>query len=271
MVIDFHTHIFPDKIAFKALSRLSSIINLEPSMNGTAQGLRESMENGGVNVSVILPVVTDPHQFDSILKFGAYINETFGDDKEHQLVSFAGIHPACSDYKEKLQVIARNGFKGIKLHPDYQETQFDDISYMRIIYTASELGLTVVTHAGFDPYSSEKEFCTPDMALHVIKETCAPKLVLAHLGSNEHYGESLEKLCGQDVYLDTSYSILHTSEEMLEKIICKHGADKILFGSDTPWASQKDCVSRLNSLTGISQEDKDKIFSWNALKLLMSM
>ena len=271
MVIDFHTHIFPDEIAPKVVSRLASIIGMEPSIDGTVQGLRASMEKGGVNVSVILPVITAPHQFESVIRFGTYINETFGDDKDFQLVSFAGIHPACMDYKSKLQVIAENGFKGIKLHPNYQKTRFDDIQYMRIIYTASELGLTVVSHAGFDPSTPEEEFCTPDLALHVILETCAPKLVLAQLGGNEYYEESLEKLCGQNVYLDTSYSILHTSHEMLENIIHKHGSDKILFGSDAPWATQKDCVSRLNSLTGISQEDKDKIFSWNALKLLLNI
>ena len=244
MVIDFHTHIFPDEIAPKVVSRLASIIGMEPSIDGTVQGLRASMEKGGVNVSVILPVITAPHQFESVIRFGTYINET---------------------------LIAENGFKGIKLHPNYQKTRFDDIQYMRIIYTASELGLTVVSHAGFDPSTPEEEFCTPDLALHVILETCAPKLVLAHLGGNEYYEESLEKLCGQNVYLDTSYSILHTSHEMLENIIHKHGSDKILFGSDAPWATQKDCVSRLNSLTGISQEDKDKIFSWNALKLLLNI
>ena len=38
--------------------------------------------------------------------------------------------------------------KGIKLHPDYQDTYFNDIRYKRIISYATELGLIISVHAG---------------------------------------------------------------------------------------------------------------------------
>ena len=44
MVIDFHTHIFPDKVAEKAVPKLASVISHTPSMNGTAAGLLDPME-----------------------------------------------------------------------------------------------------------------------------------------------------------------------------------------------------------------------------------
>lgn len=268
MIIDFHTHIFPEKIAGKTISKLSGIINLEPSMNGTVEGLRASMEKSGIDLSVVLPVVTAPGQFDSILKFASYINETYSHCEGPKLLSFAGIHPDCSDCTAKLHQIAREGFRGIKIHPNYQGKYFDDISYLRIIYTASELGLLVLTHAGFDPVTPDEIFCSPDMVLHVLEETGTDKLVLAHMGANKLYKEVIDKLCGKNVYLDTSYSLMNMDPELAASMVKLHGADKILFGTDAPWTSQKESVERLNSLSALSPKEKQQIFHENAAALL---
>lgn len=267
MIVDSHTHIFPDKIASKALPKLSSIIHLEPSMNGTIHGLQSSMEKGNIDVSMVLPTVTDPKQFDSIFRFAAFINETCSSQDGSRLVSLAGIHPDSDSYKEQLRLISREGFAGIKLHPNYQGYKFDDIHYLRLIYEASALGLSIVTHTGFDPLTPEEIYCSPDMILHVLKETEPPKLILAHMGSNENYNESEEKLCGQNVYFDTAYSIMHMEESQFVRMVHTHGADKILFGTDAPWTSQKDCVERLMSFTGLSTKEKQQILCENAVLL----
>ncbi|MDO4277060.1 MAG: TatD family hydrolase [Eubacteriales bacterium] len=268
MIIDFHTHIFPDKVAAKALPKLSSVIHIEPSMNGTADGLRDSMERGGIDVSVVLPTVTDPHQFDSILRFAVQINETWADNSGTRLISLAGMHPICENYKDQLKLIKKEGFKGIKIHPNYQGLYFDDIHYMRLIYAASELGLCVITHTGEDPYTPDEIYCSPDMILHVLDEVAPPKLILAHMGSNENYEEADAKLCGKNVYLDTAYSLMHMPEEQLVRMIHHHGADKVLFGTDAPWTSQKECAEKVSSLTGLSQKEKQQILYENAAVLL---
>ena len=268
MVIDFHTHIFPDKVAAKAIPHLASIIKQLPSMDGTLDGLRASMEQSGVDVSVVLPVVTAPHQFDSILRFASAVNEKWAENPDTRIISFAGIHPAHPDYKDQLRLIASEGFKGIKIHPNYQGMHFNDIQYKRLVYTASELGLAVLTHAGFDPVTPDEDFCSPDMILDVVQETAPPRLILAHMGSNTNYEESLKKLCGQNVYLDTAYSILHMEEELLTRMIHSHGADKVLFATDTPWADQKACVEKIQTLPGLSVEEKKQILSGNAQYLL---
>lgn len=268
MIIDFHTHIFPDKVAAKALPKLSSVIHLTPTMNGTIDGIKASMEEGGIDISLVLPIVTDPHQFDSIFRFAAYINETQSEGPGPRLLSFASVHPEEPNYKEQLRLIAREGFRGIKLHPNYQNVLFDDIRYLRIVDAASELGLCVLTHTGEDPYTPGQAFCSPDMILHVLDETAPPRLILAHLGSNEYYDEAEEKLCGRNVYLDTAYSVMHMPEQQLVRMIHKHGADKVLFGTDAPWTSQKECAEKLNSLTGLSQIEKQQILFENAAFLL---
>lgn len=267
MIIDFHTHIFPEKIASRALGTLSSVIHSEPTMDGTISGLRSSMDAGGIDLSVVLPVVTDVHQFDSILRFASEINKKFSSQSEKRLVSLAGIHPADENYREHLALMKQEGFCGIKIHPNYQGFSFSDIRYKRIIYAASELDLLVLTHTGYDPYTPDLEYCTPDMILDVLKDVSPKRLILAHLGNNEHYEEAEAKICGQDVYLDTAYSILRIPNEQLTRIIRKHGADKVLFATDCPWADQKACVQKLQNC-GLTEEEAQKIFCDNARHLL---
>ena len=268
MIIDFHTHIFPDKVAEKAIPKLAAGNNLVPSMNGTIRGLQESMEKAEIDLSVVLPVITDPHQFDSVLKFAAFVNETCSECDGPRLLSFGGVHPESSNLKEQLREIKNAGIQGIKVHPHYQGVEFDDIRYMRLVYAASELGLIVLTHAGHDVFIPDKEFCSPDMITHVLDEVAPPKMILAHMGNNEHYGETLQKLCGRNVYFDTSYSFVNMPEDLFIKIVRAHGAEKILFASDAPWTVQKDGVEKLRKLTALSEEEKKLIFSQNAIELL---
>lgn len=267
MILDFHTHIFPDKVAAKAIPNLASVIHLPPSMNGTLDGLKGSME-GWVDVSAVLPIVTVPRQFDSIFRFAVQINERFAEGDGTGVLSLAGVHPDDPDFREQLKLIAREGFKGIKLHPNYQGMVFDDIRYLRLIDAASEEGLFILTHTGYDPYTPDEDFCTPDMILHVIREVDPPCLILAHMGNNEGYDEAEEKLCGRNLYFDTAYSLMHMSEEQFVRMVHSHGADKVLFATDAPWTSQRECVEKIQSLTGLSEEEKRKIFWENGAKLL---
>lgn len=131
-MIDFHTHIFPDKIADKSIPHLAEVCKTIPFTDGKSEGLLMSTEEAKLECSIVLPVVTAPKQFDSIHRFAMQF-------MEGKLISFGGIHPECDDYKEKLRWIKEQGFKGIKLHPDYQGTYFNDIRYKRIIACASEV------------------------------------------------------------------------------------------------------------------------------------
>ena len=87
------------------------------------------------------------------------------------------------------------------------------------------------------------------------------------MGSNEFYDRSEELLVGQDVYFDTAYSICHMDREQLTRMIKDHGAHRILFGSDAPWADQKEAVSILRSLP-LTQDEQEQILWKNAAELL---
>lgn len=259
-IIDFHTHIFPDKIADRTIEHLAKVCQEEPNTDGKSNGLLASAKEAGIACSVILPVVTAPAQFDSIHRFAMQF-------MEGALVSFGGIHPEHDDYKEKLRWIKAQGFKGIKLHPDYQNTYFNDIRYKRILSYASELDLVVVVHAGLDPLCPADIHCTPQMAAEVIDEVAPTKLVLAHMGGNALYDEAEQYLVGKNVYLDTSYVLDKMGKEQLIRMARNHRIDKILFATDSPWAGQKAFVDYFQTLP-FTEEERMKILYENAAKLV---
>ena len=267
MIIDFHTHTFPEKIAQRTIEYLSKKGTVPPFSDGRVTGLIDRMTEADVSIAVNLPVVTNPSQFESVNRYAIEINRAF-EGKDRRVVSFAGIHPACDDIKGKMRWIKDQGFLGIKIHPDYQETYFDDEGYISIISEAKELDLIVTTHAGVDlgyPDSSVK--CTPDRAIRVIRKVGHPKLVLAHMGGSEMSNEVCSILCGENVYFDTAFVLRFLGKDSFSRILDRHGDDKILFASDSPWSSIKSDVELVRAM-GLNKETEDKILGKNAAKLL---
>ncbi len=179
MVIDIHTHTFPDKIAAAAVKKLSGSSHTEPFSDGTNEGLLQTMEEAAIDLSVILPVATSPEQVKHINDSAARINEEyFGKG----LFSFGAIHPDCINYRDEIKRIADLGLKGVKIHPVYQGTALDDLKYLRIFDLAAELDLLIMTHAGLDIGYPGVELCSPEMALDAVEEIGEFKFILAHMG-----------------------------------------------------------------------------------------
>lgn len=266
MIIDFHTHIFPDAIARSTIEALSKSASIPPHSDGTATGLRAQMSKAEVDIAINLPVLTKAKQFDSIVKFAQNLN--LGKECP-SIISFAGMHPDIEDYESKLEEIKALGFLGIKLHPDYQGTFIDDERYIKILAYAKKLDLITVTHAGLDgAFVGQPIKCTPLRTLKLLDALGGyDKLVLAHMGGNELFDEVLNELAGESVYFDTSYVLSFIGQDMFEKILARHGEDKILFATDSPWQDECKEISLLRSFK-LGDKVNEKIFSQNAIKLL---
>lgn len=268
MIIDFHTHIFPDKISERTISLLSESAGIPAYSDGTVDGLLKRMEEAGVDISVTLPVLTSPKQFDSVNRFAAEINERFYGASEKRLISFAGIHPDCDDIEGKMRFIKNTGFLGVKIHPDYQGKFITDPGYVKIVKCAMEHGLIVVTHAGVDAgFRDAPVRCTPELALELVRTVPHKKLVFAHLGANEMTERTIDILAGEDVYFDTAYVLKHTDRDTFLRILNKHGEDKLLFATDSPWSDIACDVQILKSYS-LGRKTEDKIFFENAKELL---
>lgn len=282
MIIDFHTHIFPDKIADMAVAKLRADANSKNFVSGKYDDLVSSMRKNDIDMSIVLPVVTNPMKASNMNQVAAKTNER---TRETGVFSFGGIHPETPNYKEVLNEVKALGLKGIKFHPDYYKIPFNDIRMKRIISYATELGLIMVTHAGKDIGLYPPVYCTPENVLDVWYDVKPKKLVLAHMGGWQLWNEVKEKLSDRDefkdLYIDTAFSIgnidwvnkskpkdfIMLSERRFVGMIEAFGSDRVLFATDSPWADQGEYAMLINSLP-ISAEDKENIFHKNAEKLL---
>ena len=267
------------RIAASTIEILSNKSHSTPFTDGTLNGLMNSMKNFGVDVSIILPVATKTAQVIKINDNAAQINEKF---YSQGIISFAAIHPDFETFRAELIRVKNLGFKGIKIHPVYQDTDLDDKKFLRIFDRAAELDLIVVTHAGLDIGFPNVIRCTPKMSRHVVEEIGDFKFVLAHMGGWKCWDEVITELDGVNVYVDTAFSIglipaknnFYTPAEakMLDvesfmKLYKIFGADKILFGTDSPWDSQDKNIDFIKNLP-IDDVEKNKILGLNAAKLL---
>jgi len=278
-IIDFHTHTFPDKIAKSTLLKLSGASGSTPFTDATVGGLTESAKKAGIGLSVVLPVVTNPAKCSSINQKAAAMNEEMA---EKGIFSIGGYHPEADNYKEILDEVKALGLKGIKLHPDYYGIRFDDIRMMRAIDYASEIGLFVITHAGKDIGLYPPVCCDVESVKNVIREVHPEKLVLAHMGGWNLWDEVLDQLAGENVYLDTAFSIGEIpwksadeekygfkmlSDEKFCELVRAFGSDRICFATDSPWADQKDFVKRIMKMP-LTDDEKYDIFRKTAAGLL---
>lgn len=267
MLFDFHTHIFPDKIAEKTIQTLEkNILETEgvaahACLSGTLLELKESMHRYHIDGCLILPIATTLTQSKTINDFAASIS-----GKDH-IYSFGSIHPMQKDWEQELERIKDLGLLGIKLHPEYQGVYIDSPEAIRVLKKAEKLGLVVVLHAGHDIGIRPPVHCMPQHLSHVLSEVDGSNIVAAHMGGWRAWDEVEEYLVGSNLNFDTSYCLRDMPKKQFLRIIEHHGADKIVFGTDSPWEVQGDTADFLRSLP-LSQSDYDKIAFQNAKKLL---
>lgn len=267
MIIDFHTHIFPDKIAARTIDVLeSNILKVQGTpghavIPATLSGLKDSMQRNSIDYSVVLPIVTAPRQAPSINKFAAQIN---GKDN---IFSFGSVHPMQDDWESVLCGIKEAGLKGIKLHPEYQQVYVDSPECIRILKKCEELGLYTVLHAGNDIGIEPPVHCSPVRLSHVLEYVNGDKLIAAHLGAWKDWDNVEKYLVGTPVIFDTAFTVFFIDTEQLLRIIKNHGSEKILFATDSPWEDQGKSARFMESLP-LGQGDKDNILFKNAKKIL---
>ena len=96
---------------------------------------------------------------------------------------------------------------------------------------------------------------------------CLEHVMLAHLGANEMTEQMLDILAGEDVYIDTAVALNDVDEETFKRIVARHGEDKILFATDSPWGSIEADAKRLRSFS-LGKDAENKIFYKNARALI---
>ena len=259
-IIDFHTHFFRDDIAAAAVGKLEQTSGYKAFSDGTLAGLISSMDRAGIERSLVLQVATKASQVGPINNYCLSI-------QNDRIRFMAAFYPNSPDWEKDLQSISESGFRGVKVHPDYQEFHPDAPALLPVFDMVRQLGLIFYTHAGNDLSFEPPGKGGPHRLAALLDALPGLKLHAAHMGSFTMWDAVEECLIGRDVTLDTSFSIGFMEDERLLRMIRNHGVDKILYGSDSPWRDQKTEVDKLSAL-GLTDDELEMIFSANAKGLL---
>jgi len=265
MIIDFHTHAFPDSIAQKTVKMLNDEIDglYPPVSDGTIAGLIKNMDDWDIDMSILQPIVTKQSQTKNINEWAAEANS----GNPERIISFGSIFPHSDDYKRDIDFVVSLGLKGLKFHAEYQNFLLDEEKMLKIYDYALSKNLIILHHAGFDPAYPAPFRSDPKRFAYVIKEMRGGIIIAAHLGGHAQWDDVEEYLCGTDIYFDTSMGFEFFSKAQFLRILEKHGADKILFGSDAPWSNAKAETEQIKNLP-LTESEKNLILSGNAKRIL---
>ena len=239
MIIDFHTHAFPDELAPRAIGAWNERVPPEGRalLDGTLGGLLASMDRAGIDRCVICSIATAPKQVDAILRWSLSI-------ADGRVIPFGSVHPDCEDPAAEVRKVARAGLRGVKVHPLYQGFAADDGRLWPIYDAVCEAGLILLMHCGRDvAFPPEDDRAAPRRVLKVHRAFPDMPLVAAHLGGWRLWPEALDALAGTGVYLETSYSIGLCEPDTLAALLGRHAPERILFGTDSPWCDQAEALA----------------------------
>ena len=261
MIIDFHIHMFPDKIVKGAIDALSKRAGIPAHTDGSVSDTLSKMQKAGVDLAVAQNIATNTRQMRNVNDFAIELN------KNERIISFGSIHPDAPDYKSELDRLADDGIKGIKLHPDYQNFFIDERRMQPIYEYILKKGFILLFHAGLDVGLPEPIHATPEKISNVLSLFNGEKVCLAHMGGFMMHEKLLELVIGKDIYIDTSCVAEWVGLETFSMLLSAHRRDRVLFATDTPWNSFEQAVKIINSLD-IDEQYKEMIFSENAKILL---
>ncbi len=260
-IIDFHTHAFPDSLAPRAMRTLmDEAPGIAAYLDGTLGALAQSMRASGINHSAVCCIATRPSQFDPILQWCLQV-------RSQAFSMMPSVHPADPDRLDRIRQIKACGFSGIKLHPFYQDFYADEDRMMRMYDVMAEEELLVVMHTGFDVAFPRQLRADPEKLLRIHRAFPQLKLVTTHLGGWEQWDQVEATLVGHPIAMEISFALDGLPAEQARRILLSHGAEYLLFGSDSPWTDQGHTLQLLRSLD-LPQDRLDKILWTNAARLL---
>ena len=259
LIIDAHTHIFPDTTAADILEFTSKKFKVKVYGKGTAADLISQMDKNSISYAVIHMVALNTRVVQQI-------NTWLINLKEPRFIKFGALHPLLKNFTQELHRLKENGIKGIKLQPEVQGFTVDNTDLTYPLYEAlAKNGMTVMFHVGGNPTSHAQSRSQPEMIARVANDFPELTLIAAHLGGLNMWPQAEQVLAGKEnVFMETSMTYENIPQELAEKIIKKHGHQKIFFGTDYPFAPVGKCLQSAIKMPFLNERERADIMGLNA-------
>ena len=259
-IIDAHAHIYPDKIAEKASQAIGVFYNLKMDVSsGTCENLIANGSKAGISRYVVHSCATKHEQVRPINEFVKKECEL-----HKEFLGFMTLHQDLTEEQvsEEVDFCIKNGFHGIKLHPDFQKFDIDSPDAEKFYRVVGDR-LPFLFHTGDNRYT----FSAPEKMASMAKKYKNVTFIGAHFGGYRCW-DRLDCYKGLDnVYFDTSSALDFIGSEKAKELINKFGAEKYFFGTDFPMWDATEELKRFLSIS-LSDDDREKILAKNIKNLL---
>jgi len=258
-IIDFHTHIYPDKISQKAVKSVGDFYNLEMSGgDGTATNLIEQGRQCGVTNYLVHSVAVDGNHVETINNYIASECQ-----KHSEFFGFGTMHADYNNKIEELERIKSLGLYGVKIHPDTQMFNMDDARMDEVYDYLGENNLPILIHCGDYRYT----YSHPERLANVLDRFPKLTVIAAHFGGWSVWDLALEYLKDRSCYLDTCSSFPMIGLQRAKELIRMYGAERIVFGTDYPMWNVKHELEEFMKI-GLRDEENQLILYKNACRIL---
>lgn len=259
MIIDAHTHVWPDKIAPLALAG-NPVPGLEARGDGTVGGLMRDMSTSGVDVSCCLAIANEARHLDRVNEFAAGLA---GENR----IAFGTVHVDLS-VEENLGSLRRHGISQVKIHPLFQNFGLDHPRLWELFEAFGDQ-IAVITHVGEGGDAYRNSLSSPRMIRDIARQFPDLRLMACHFGGYKILDDAEEMLAGADVVLETSWppSLATLRPERIAALIRKHGPERIVFGSDWPMTSPAAEIAAIDAL-GLSDDATKSVLGGTIARLL---
>jgi len=259
MIIDIHTHAWPEKVAQKARENLETIFKVKLVGAPTVDTLLKFMQKNQIDISVVCGVAVRAELVPAI-------NDWLFSVRSKKIKAFCAMHPEYALWKEELKRIKENA-DGIKFQPEFQNFYVDDERLYPIYEEISNLNLPILFHCGEELSGTMLVRSSPPRILKIKEAFPDLKIIAAHFGGFKFWDEVKKHLLGRDIYLDTSFFFDYLPKEEIVSLLSRHRKDRLLFGTDFPLIDQKKDIDFLKSLK-LPADLQERIFFLNAEELL---
>jgi predicted TIM-barrel fold metal-dependent hydrolase len=279
MIIDCHTHIFPDEVkknreSFCRQDKVFSSVYHNPKAKiiGAAE-LVDSMDEAGIDQSVIcgfpwneseLCSLHNQYLFDSAARY------------PDRLIVFLLLRFSAPDWSAKeLHRGIKNGAKGVGEIAFYdQEMTLQDIETMTLIFREMEqkkIPLLLHTNEPLGHSYPGKGRTPLEVFYRFALAFPSLKILLAHWGGGLPFYELMPEVAKamRNVYYDTAASPFLYSKKIYGVVKEIVGVERIIFGSDFPLVRPQRYFQEMEE-SGLSKEDRKKVLGLNFLEFLRS-
>ena len=254
--IDMHAHAFADGLAPRAIAALNARVpaDLRTPYDGRLSSLVFELKSHGFDKAMLCQIATKPAQFKPILEWSRAVRDgVFGEDAAMMLSPLPSVHPEDPDVHAHIAQVGNEGFLGLKLHPYYQEFVIDSPKMLDYFRAVRDTGMFITVHTGRDSGFPPMDLCGPKRVLNVLEKVTGLRMLVTHFGGWLDWEEADKYLVGTDADLEISMTALQCDDALFRRMIDKHPAEHLFFGSDWPWSNYDKVLPYLEGL-GLSGE-----------------